>query len=201
LLTALAIGIGQAADADYSAARAMQATSVMKQKASAQAQAAAVASRNPTAFASSSQALQARWIPPAASDIPCLAPSAGEIRDIVDDGARRMGLDANLMRAVVRKESAYNPCATSIKGAQGLMQLMPSVQMQFGVTNPYDPRQNVDAGAKLLKQLIGQYGGDLVRALGAYNAGAARVEQFGGLPPYPETVNYVSGILEDLSTK
>ena len=81
------------------------------------------------------------------------------------------------------------------------MQLMPSVQAQFGVTNPYDPRQNVDAGAKLLKQLIGQYGGDLVRALGAYNAGSARVDQFGGLPPYPETVNYVSGILEDLSTK
>ena len=78
---------------------------------------------------------------------------------------------------------------------------MPSVQMQFGVTNPYDPRQNVDAGTRLLKQLIDQYGGDLTRALGAYNAGPARIEQFGGVPPYPETLNYVSGILDDLTPK
>jgi len=70
-----------------------------------------------------------------------------------------------------------------------------------GVTNPYDPRQNVDAGAKLLKQLIEQYGGDLTRALSAYNAGSASVDRFGGVPPYPETVNYVSSILDDLSTK
>ena len=78
---------------------------------------------------------------------------------------------------------------------------MPSVQAQFGVTNPYDPRQNVDAGTQLLKQLLAQYGGDLARALGAYNAGPTRVDQFGGVPPFPETVNYVSAILGDISTK
>jgi len=81
------------------------------------------------------------------------------------------------------------------------MQLMPVTQLQFGVTNPYDARQNVDAGAKLLKQLLDQYGGDLAKALSAYNAGPTRVEQFGGVPPFPETVNYVSGILDDLSPK
>ena len=78
------------------------------------------------------------------------------------------------------------------------MQLMPSVQTQFGVTNPYDPRQNVEAGTHLLKQLLDQYGGDLPRALGAYNAGSARVDQYGGVPPFPETMNYVSGILLEI---
>jgi len=133
--------------------------------------------------------------------IPCEPSSPEEIREIIDQGAQRIGLDTKLVRAVVRKESAYNPCATSSKGAQGLMQLMPVTQLQFGVTNPYDARQNVDAGAKLLKQLLDQYGGDLAKALSAYNAGPTRVEQFGGVPPFPETVNYVSGILDDLSPK
>jgi Predicted soluble lytic transglycosylase fused to an ABC-type amino acid-binding protein len=87
------------------------------------------------------------------------------------------------------------------KGAQGLMQLMPSVQQQFGVTDPYDPKQNVSAGTRLLKQLLGQFGGDVPLALGAYNAGAGRVEQYGGVPPFPETVGYVSGILSDMGKK
>jgi len=192
--------VALAADADYSTARAQQLASVLKQRAAARAQEAAVASHRPAAYVSSPSTQMIRWTQ-AVSDIPCVSTSAGQIRDIVDDGARRTGLDANLVHAVVRKESAYNHFATSIKGAQGLMQLMPSVQMQFGVTNPYDPRQNVDAGTRLLKQLIDQYGGDLTRALGAYNAGPARIEQFGGVPPYPETINYVSGILDDLSQK
>ena len=192
--------VGRAAEADYSAARSQQLASVLKQRAAARAQQAAVASRRPAAYVSAPSVQMARWTQ-AVSDIPCVSTTEGEIRDIVDDGARRTGLDANLVHAVVRKESAYNPCATSNKGAQGLMQLMPSVQLQFGVTNPYDPRQNVDAGTRLLKQLIDQYGGDLTRALGAYNAGPARIEQFGGVPPLPETLHYVSGILDDLSQK
>src|SRR5207253_11149569 len=134
-------------------------------------------------------------VPVVVAESVCDPSSPAAIREIVDEGARRTGVDSVLIRAVVRKESAYNPCATSPKGAQGLMQLMPSVQAQFGVTNPYDPRQNVDAGTRLLKQLLAQYGGDLARALGAYNAGSARVDQFGGVPPFPETVNYVSAIL------
>ena len=124
-----------------------------------------------------------------------------EIRDIVDEGAKLSGLDTDLVRAVVRRESAYNPWATSNKGAQGLMQLMPSVQAQFGVTDPYDPKQNVAAGTRLLKQLLDQFDGDLPRALGAYNAGPTRVEQWGGVPPFPETMQYVSGILSDIGKK
>jgi soluble lytic murein transglycosylase-like protein len=79
-----------------------------------------------------------------------------------------------------------------------LMQLMPSVQQQFGVTDPYDPKQNVSAGTRLLKQLLDQFGGDLPGALGAYNAGPARVEQYGGVPPFPETMGYVKGILSEI---
>src|SRR5260370_11222851 len=124
-----------------------------------------------------------------------------EIGEIVDEGARQSGLDASLVRAVVRKESAYNPWATSTKGAQGLMQLMPSVQQQFGVTDPYDPKQNVSAGTRLLKQLLEQFGGDLPLALGPYNSRAARVEQYSGVPPFPETVGYVTGILSDMGKK
>ena len=133
--------------------------------------------------------------------IPCEPSSQYEIGQILDEEARRTGLDSVLVRAVARKESGNNPCATSPKGAQGLMQLMPSVQAQFGVSNPYDPRQNVEAGTKLLKQLLGQYGGDLQRALGAYNAGSGRVDQWGGVPPFPETIDYVSAILGEISPK
>lgn len=176
--------------ADYPSARELQEASADKQRASARVQESVVAARNPSA-----PTLQL-------VDSPlCDPPPTGEIRQIIDDGARRTGLSPALVRAVVRKESGYNPCATSGKGAQGLMQLMPSVQAQFGVTNPYDPRQNVDAGVRLLKQLLGQYGGDLARALSAYNAGPSQVDRFGGVPPFPETVDYVSGIMGDLSPK
>src|SRR5205814_1666101 len=147
--------------------------------------------RNPSFYAAAELAA-----PEPESD--CAGAVVGEIRDIVDAGAARAGLEADLVRAVVKKESAYNPCATSNKGAQGLMQLMPSVQTQFGVTNPYDPQQNVAAGTKLLKQLLDQYGGDLAKALGAYNAGSARVDHFGGVPPFPETIRYVDSILNDV---
>ncbi len=187
-------GIGRAAD-EYPDARAAQAASIEKQKASARLQRAAAARQNPLFFVQT----EMNALPFLYAPCPDSPPAA--IRDIVDQGARQSGLDQSLVRAVVKTESAYDPCATSIKGAQGLMQLMPSVQTQFGVTNPYDPKQNVGAGTRLLKQLLDQYGGDLPRALGAYNAGSARVDQFGGVPPFPETVNYVSGILEMLGVK
>ncbi len=120
---------------------------------------------------------------------------------MVDEGAEKAGLGQELVRAVVKKESAYNPCAVSMVRQQGLMQLMPSVQSQFGVTDPFDPKQNIAAGTRLLKQLLEMYSGDLPKALGAYNAGAARVDQFGGIPPFPETMQYVTGILTELDKK
>jgi soluble lytic murein transglycosylase-like protein len=163
---------------------ALQRASIEKQTASVRAQSAAV--RSP----------ERPVEPPRA--LPCDRAEAAEIREIVDEGARRAGLDRELVRAVVRRESAYDPCATSPAGAQGLMQLMPAAQAHFGVADPYDPRQNVEAGTKFLKSLLEAYKGDLSLALGAYNAGPGRVEQYGGVPPFPETMRYVSEILSRL---
>ena len=169
--------------------RALQEASIEKQRASVRAQEAAAAAQHPIFFTT------------AAPEIACEKVPLAKVSQVVDEGARHSGLDSALVQAVVRKESAYDSCATSIKGAQGLMQLMPSVQTQFGVTDPYDPRQNVSAGTKLLKQLLEQYGGDLARALGAYNAGPAQVDRWGGVPPIPETRQDVEGILSELSGK
>jgi len=197
----LVAGVCAASDSEYSAARALQEASIEKQRASVRVQAAAAAARNPFFFVETAVASDDLPEADAAAapvpEIDCVSAEVGKIREIVDEGARQSGLDASLVRAVVRKESGYNPCATSSKGAQGLMQLMPSVQTQFGVTNPYNPQQNVTAGTRLLKQLLDQYGGDLARALGAYNAGPARVDQFGGVPPFPETIHYVDSIMND----
>jgi len=118
-----------------------------------------------------------------------------DIAAVVEDIARREGLTPDLLRAVIEKESAYLPCAVSRKGAQGLMQLMPETAADLGVTDPFDPAQNLGGGARFLRQLLDRYAGNLVLALGAYNAGPGRVDRLGRLPLFPETVNYVSEIL------
>jgi hypothetical protein len=123
---------------------------------------------------------------------PLPAPS---VDSLVGGAARRAGIDESLLRVVMKEESGFRPCAVSPKGAMGLMQLMPATAEQFGVTDPFDPVDNVEAGAKLLKELMTRYGGDLNRVLGAYNAGATRVDNAGGIPGIPETWNYVSRIL------
>jgi soluble lytic murein transglycosylase-like protein len=127
-MSCVVISICRGSDSTYSAARAAQEASVEKQRASVRAQQTAAVAQDPSFFV---------------SNLP--EPSPEKIREIVDEGAKQSGLDADLVRAVVKRESAYNPWATSTKGAQGLMQLMPSVQAQFGVTDPYDPKQNVGA--------------------------------------------------------
>jgi soluble lytic murein transglycosylase-like protein len=121
-----------------------------------------------------------------------------ELRPILDRAAQKQGVAVDLLHAVIRQESALRPCATSAKGAMGLMQLMPETAAQFGVRDPFNPEDNVMAGAKFLKQLMEKYSGDLNRVLGAYNAGPARVDAYGGVPPIPETQNYVQSILETL---
>jgi soluble lytic murein transglycosylase-like protein len=101
------------------------------------------------------------------------------------------------VRAVVQVESAFNPYALSPKGAQGLMQLMPATARQFGVTNAYNPAQNVKAGVAYLRQLLDRYGGNEELALAAYNAGPGAVAKYGErVPPYRETRNYVTRISE-----
>ncbi len=118
-----------------------------------------------------------------------------ELDQLVQAASQKQGLQAELVQAVIGKESAAHPCALSPKGAQGLMQLMPSTAVELGVTDPFDPKQNIDGGTRLLKQLLTKYNGDVALALGAYNAGAGRVDREGGVPQIPETVSYVSDIL------
>lgn len=103
------------------------------------------------------------------------------------------GVDANLVRALIQVESNYRPKAKSVRGAMGLMQLMPSTAREYNVNNPYDPKSNVAAGVKHLKSLIDRWGVEL--ALAAYNAGEGAVRKFNGIPPYRETKDYVSRIL------
>lgn len=115
--------------------------------------------------------------------------------DIIDQVASREGLDPRLVRAVIQVESAYQPGARSRKGAMGLMQLMPATAKRYAVADPYDPGSNIEAGIKHLKALVDRFGSELSLALAAYNAGEAAVERFRGVPPYPETQNYVKQVL------
>jgi soluble lytic murein transglycosylase-like protein len=121
-----------------------------------------------------------------------------EADNLIHAAASKEALAPALLRSVIKHESAFRPCAVSLRGAQGLMQLMPATAEQFGVTDPFDPGQNIRGGAAFLRQLLNRYGGDLKLALGAYNAGIGRVEASGGVPNLLETQNYVSSILEDL---
>jgi soluble lytic murein transglycosylase-like protein len=116
---------------------------------------------------------------------------------LIQRSAQRHELDPALLTAVIQQESGFNPKAQSSAGAMGLMQLMPGTAKSLGVNDPYDPAQNVDAGAKMLRGLIDQYGGRLDLALAAYNAGSGAVDKYHGVPPYAETRNYVSSILAD----
>ena len=138
---------------------------------------------------------------PSAQVPECEPLPAAQVDALVDSAAARESLDGDLIRGVIRQESAFRPCAVSSKGAVGLMQLMPETALQFGVMNPFDPIQNVDGGAKLLKQLLVRYGGDLSKTLGAYNAGPARVDAVDGVPKIPETQDYIQQILSMLPGK
>jgi soluble lytic murein transglycosylase-like protein len=106
--------------------------------------------------------------------------------------AAEKGVDASLVRAVIQVESAYEPRARSTKGAVGLMQVMPATGRQYGITNLYDPSANIRAGVTHLRNLLDRF--PLALALAAYNAGETAVERFSGIPPYPETIDYVSKV-------
>lgn len=122
------------------------------------------------------------------------AATSGDVENAIEQAAARHNVDPNLVRAVVKVESNFNPNAVSRKGAMGLMQLMPSTARSLNVKNPFDPEQNVDAGVRHLKQLLESYGGDIKLTLAAYNAGAGAVARSSGVPHYAETQNYVRRI-------
>jgi len=138
---------------------------------------------------------------PAPDTADCESLPSSEVDTLVEHAAKRQDLDEKTLRAVIQQESAFRPCAVSPKGAMGLMQLMPATASQFGVPNPFYPASNVEAGARFLKQLLVRYGGDLTLALGAYNAGPAKVDAAAGIPNIPETQDYVRQVLSALPVK
>lgn len=113
----------------------------------------------------------------------------------VREMAANHGIDPALFESLVEQESGFNPAAVSRAGAQGLTQLMPATAKMLGVSDPFDPIQNLDGGARYLAQMLQQFGGDERLALAAYNAGPGAVKRNGGIPPYTETQNYVAKIM------
>lgn len=117
------------------------------------------------------------------------------LSEIFQKAADTYGVDVELLKAVAKQESNFNPNSTSSSGAMGIMQLMPATAEGLGVTDAYDPYQNIMGGAKLLSNLLSKYNNDTSLALAAYNAGSGNVDKYGGIPPFEETQNYVPKVL------
>jgi len=189
---------GQTASNPADSIRTAMAASVEKQRAAVLQQVTSVTAKPAVAPASF---FTVPWVESPASGFippPCDPMATQSLEELIDKNSKQHGVKADLIRAVINQESGARPCAVSSKGAQGLMQLMPGTAAELGVADPFDPKQNVEAGTKLLKQLLAKYNGDVTLTLAAYNAGSGRVDRDGGVPDIPETLNYVSRILSRL---
>ncbi|HEY2116878.1 MAG TPA: lytic transglycosylase domain-containing protein [Candidatus Angelobacter sp.] len=138
-----------------------------------------------------------------ASQIPAPAKAAQnvDLEQVVREASSKNRLDPDFVSSVIRAESNFKTHAVSKKGAQGLMQLMPSTAAQLGVADPFDPKANVEAGTAHLSALLDLYKNDPIKALAAYNAGAHRVKQYNGVPPYRETRDYINKIVRDFNAR
>jgi len=144
---------------------------------------------------SAPKAMAANYSPDRQGSLRAMVPSA-HVTAIVNRAATDYQVDQALVRAMIHAESAFNPQAVSAKGAQGLMQLMPATAQRFGVNNVFDPGENITGGVRYMSELLKTFKSDLRLALAAYNAGENAVLRYGGIPPYPETRNYVSKVMQ-----
>lgn len=144
-----------------------------------------------------------QFTPVNAVNQPAVANNNGKVDldELVLEASKRRQLDPDFVNSVIKAESNFKTRAVSPKGAQGLMQLMPQTAVQLGVSNPFDPKANVEAGTTYLSQLLDLYHDDPIMALAAYNAGPQRVQQYHGVPPYRETHAYIARIVRDFNAK
>jgi soluble lytic murein transglycosylase-like protein len=149
-----------------------------------------------TATTATATTATAGLAPTGVSELPGDVPFGAEITA----AAKKHGIDPALLAGLVKQESGFNPNAGSPAGARGLTQLMPGTAAGLGVTNVLDPLQNLDGGARYLRQQLDAFGGDVTRALAAYNAGPGAVQRYGGVPPYAETQNYVRIVQANAAT-
>jgi soluble lytic murein transglycosylase-like protein len=131
---------------------------------------------------------------PVSIDSLAAIPASLAYDDLIDEAATAHGVDADLIHAVIQAESEFNPLAESPAGAQGLMQLMPALQAELGVMNPFNPRENILAGTEYLKRLLTRHDGNVALALACYNAGPGSVSKYRGVPPFNETRAYIRKI-------
>ncbi len=135
------------------------------------------------------------WGKGEAAVLPSYSKNKSAYDSLIASAASAQGIEAGLIKAMMHTESGFNPNALSPVGAQGLMQLMPATARRFGVSNAWDPAQNIDGGVRYLRFLLNRYSNNLEKAVAAYNAGEGNVDRYGGIPPFAETRDYVQRVL------